>query len=127
MRLYAEVETVYDAQSLVQIIAPQLHTCAAVVLRKVSPYWKIPCYYGFEFDFTPNSTHDAAFDCVVALCPTGWTFMGNPPERCAIWNPSEGAVLLAEQVRWADLDLFLADKGTTPSPNEDSVGRSPFR
>lgn len=106
MRLYAEVETTEQAASLAPLLVLKMEGCAPIQVRSIFPYWKIPVYYGFEFDFHPVGDHTAAFDCVVALSPKGWTFMSSPQDRSAVWNPIPGAVFLAEQVRWANLLFF---------------------
>ncbi len=105
MRLYAEVATAEQATSLASLLVSQMERCALVQAHNFFPYWKIPAYYGFEFEFAPID-HITAFDCLVALCPTGWVFMGSAPERTGVWNPTAGAVFLAEQVRWANLLFF---------------------
>jgi hypothetical protein len=105
LRLYAEVYTDAEASQLAQTFVSCLQICAPVVLRKISPYWKIPAYYGFEFDFVLDHRHDEVFDCLINLSPRGWSIMGSPPARSAVWNPSEGAILLTGQVRWANVEL----------------------
>ena len=84
--------------------------CSPVTLRSFAPYWKIPEYYGFEFDFMPNCIHNMASDCLVGLCSQGWSFMGMLPERTAVWNHYEGATFITERVQWASIELFYTNK-----------------
>lgn len=106
LRLYAEVGSEVEANQLAQTFVSLLQICAPVVLRNISSYWKIPTYYDFEFDFVLDHKHDEVFDCLINLCPTGWSIMGSPPTRSAVWNPSEGVILLTCQVRWANVELY---------------------
>lgn len=105
LHLYAEVEDELDAKALVVRLTEKLTCCAPVVALGFSQYWKIPEYYGFEFDFGIQSNPDAVFDCIVALSPGDWLFSGAEPERTAIWNAIEGSTFLSEEVRWAALYL----------------------
>ncbi len=105
IKLYAEVESENEANLLAEDLLPKLENCAPVALRSVLPYWKIPAYYGFLFDFAPHGTYRDTFNCLVALSLKGWSFSGSLPGREAIWNPKEGAVFLHEAVRWVHVDL----------------------
>jgi hypothetical protein len=110
LRLYAEVETKVEADALAQGCLEQLQIYAPITLGKVVPYWKIPEYYRVEIDFIPGPQATEVFDCVIALCPQGWTFTSSPPERSGVWNPVNGSVLLNERVKWANLELFYSKK-----------------
>ena len=106
LRLYAEIETIYQARSLAQKLIIELKTCSPVVLHRFFKYWKIPTYYGFEFDFYPDASYEEAFDCIIALSPDDWSLTASMTERSSAWTLKRGGIFLADQVRWANLELF---------------------
>jgi len=103
--LYATCGSDAEAQELAETFLKRLIICAPVRLLSFEPYWRIPAYYGFLFEFTPTGTYKTAFDCLVSLSPQAWSFSGSPPARNAVWNPLDGSVLLTEQVRWGHIEL----------------------
>ena len=66
----------------------------------IRPYWKIPTYYGLNWQIDGNA--QTAFDAMVSLAPSGWTFAGDAKEPEAFWNHAENAPpLFTPEVRWA--------------------------
>jgi hypothetical protein len=110
LRIYAEVGSANEAAELVPALVGVLEDRAEVRFQGYSQYWKIPAYYGFDFDVSPGDEPNVVFDQVVALAMRGWTLMAGHFSRSAVWNPVEGTILLAPAVRWANLELWYASE-----------------
>jgi len=110
LRLYAELADAEEAEQLRCAITPQIEAHARIEEHESEPYWKIPAYYGLTLRLRPYGDPSMAFDNLVALSASGWTFSGGPlpHARDAVWNPSPGADFLSPKVKWAHLDLWYS-------------------
>lgn len=99
MHLYAEISSSEEAEHLAQKLLTIVQSYAPVTLEKPYPYWKIPEYYGFEFDLAPNNAYQEVFDALVALIPLNGDICSGFPGEWATWQQRNDLIFLAEQVR----------------------------
>jgi hypothetical protein len=116
VHLYAEIGSSEEAEFLGQKLLAILQAYAPVTLKQPYQYWKIPEYYGLEFDFAPDGSYRETFDALVALIPRNGDILSGFPGESATWQQTDSSVFLAEQVRWVHILLITEEEQERSSP-----------
>lgn len=113
LRVFLEVEDEARARDVLRsVIEPTLAPHAGLRDVTIERYWKMPEWFEITADLDPLYDPMAVYDRLLALAEAGWTRSDDRSSRDAVWNPVSGALLLAPEVRWAHLQLWLEESAT---------------
>jgi hypothetical protein len=109
LRIYAHCSSDDQAAAINNRLISRLHTHGPVQSARPYPYWKIPAYYGFEFDLEGNTLED--YEAIVAMAHDGWEHRRTEHDRTSVWNHSADSTFLVPEAAWAEIQLLAEAPG----------------
>lgn len=104
LRIYAHCSGDEQAAAINNRLISRLDTHGPVQSVRPYPYWKIPAYYGFEFELAGNTLED--YEAIVALAHDGWDHRLTERDRTSVWNHSADSTFLVPEAAWAEIQLL---------------------
>lgn len=103
LQLYVRFDIDGMTPGLWPMLAKALGPCGPFLLSPPERYWKMPDCLGFHIGFRTDP--ELVWILVRALAPEGWRLFGDEFDLSAVWNPENGAILIHQDVQWAELQL----------------------
>jgi aryl-alcohol dehydrogenase-like predicted oxidoreductase len=126
LRIFVEVPNANAAAAVAERVRSSVSACCPIRKQNVQQYWKIPEYFGIDFDFEPPGDVNTTFQNLMATLATGWKvrWLGEP-DQWAVWNPAQNANFILPEVRWANLGCYRETRLQSGYPESTPNDRSP--